>query len=902
MAVVVLVAVVVAVAEDLLLVLITLQVAVAENLLLVLVVHDVFLLVILLILMLKRFQIIVLNMEVLLMVAVVDMMIMVVTTLAVLEPVVVMVKVSIPPFSGKENADDYFEWETKVEQIFDLYEYPAKKKAKLAAIEFKGYAITWWNQIRTEYHRVGHDHITWEDMKREMRRHFVPAYYSRDLHLKLKRLVQGTRSVDEYFQELEMCLLRTGITEDEESTMARFLVGLNKPIANKVDMTNYTTLTELVHFAKRAESEEDEEFNNVFADLNLDTCEYSAEDGTFELGLNCLAIQTIPTFAHNDMLQDVISPSSDEITSADFDVLLADFPDLEPSTMNTPSPSLVVRRVLSTQFVAAEQGQRHNLFQSRCKVKGQVCHFIIDGGSCNNIVSALLVEKLGLQPRRHPHPYHMQWLNNSEIVKVSAMIRLSFSIGDYHGEVDCDIVPMEACHLLLGRPWQFDVDSVHFGRSNKYTFIANDKKVVLVPLSPEEIHASDVARMKREESEKTKLSEAPNTSKGETPTPSSHIKPHSTSKQLRQNECLFVSRSALREVKNTTAPFFVLLHKEVLLSTSDLPSSLPSVVLDLLQDFKDVFPDEVPVGLPRLRGIEDQIDLVSGASLPNRPAYRTNPEETKEIQHQVKELLDKGYVRESLSPCAVPVLLVPKKDGSWRMCVDCRAINAITVRYRHPIPRLDDMLDELSGSTIFTKIDLRSGYHQIRMKIGDEWKTAFKTKFGLYEWLVMPFGLTNAPSTFMRLMNHVLRAFIGKFVVVYFDDILIYSKSFDEHLDHIHQVLSVLRDDKLYGNIAKCTFCTDHVVFLGFVVSADGIQVDEEKIKAIKDWPTPTNVSQVRSFHGLAGFYRRFVKDFSTIAAPLNNLTKKDVPFKWGDEQDQAFNELKAKLCEALLL
>ena len=163
------------------------------------------------------------------------------------------VKVSIPPFSGKENADDYFEWETKVEQIFDLYEYPAEKKAKLAAIEFKGYAITWWNQIRTEYHRVGHDRITWEDMKREMRCRFVPAYYSGDLHLKVKHLVQGTRGVDEYFQELEMCLLRTGITEDEESTMARFLVGLNKPIADKVNMTSYTCLTDLVHLAKRAE-------------------------------------------------------------------------------------------------------------------------------------------------------------------------------------------------------------------------------------------------------------------------------------------------------------------------------------------------------------------------------------------------------------------------------------------------------------------------------------------------------------------------------------------------------------------------------------------------------------------------------------------------------------------------
>jgi hypothetical protein len=225
----------------------------------------------------------------------------------------------------------------------------------------------------------------------------------------------------------------------------------------QAECPNRRTIIALADGSYDSQSEEDAEFTNVFADQHLDTCEYSAEDGTFELGLNCLAIQPIPPFAHNDMLQDVTSPSSDEITSADFDELLADFPDLEPSTMNTPSPSLVVRRVLSTQFVAAEQGQRHNLFQSRCKVKGQVCRFIIDGGSCNNIVSALLVEKLGLQPRRHPHPYHMQWLNNSGTVKVSAMIRLTFSIGDYHGEVDCDIVPMQACHLLLGRPWQFDV-------------------------------------------------------------------------------------------------------------------------------------------------------------------------------------------------------------------------------------------------------------------------------------------------------------------------------------------------------------------------------------------------------------------------------------------------------------
>jgi hypothetical protein len=192
------------------------------------------------------------------------------------------------------------------------------------------------------------------------------------------------------------------------------------------------------------------------------------------------------------------------------------------------------------------------------------------------------------------------------------------------------------------------------------------------------------------------------------------------------------------------------------------------------------------------------------------------------------------------------------------MCVDCRAINNITIRYRHPIPRLDDMLDELSGAIVFSKVDLRSGYHQIRMKLGDERKTTFKTKFDLYEWLVIPFGLTNAPSTFMRLMNKVLRTFIGKFMVVYFDDILIYNKSIDEHIDHLRVVFNALCDAHLFGNLEKCTFCMDRVSFLGYVVTPQGIEVDH------------------------AGFYHRFVKDFSTIAALLNELTKNKVPFSWG--------------------
>ena len=577
---------------------------------------------------------------------------------------------------------------------------------------------------------------------------------------------------------------------------------------------------------------------------------------------------------------------------------------------------MVAKRALSVQAKEDDEMQRDNIFHTRCHVQNKVCSVIIDGGSCTNVASTTMVEKLGMPTCKHPRPYKLQRLNDSGEVRVNKQVLVAFSIGKYEDEVLCDVVPMQAGHLLLGRPWQFDRKVQHDGFTNKYSFVHDQRTVTLVPLTPSQVYEDQVRLQKdseqkkksEKESEQKKKSEKESVQNKKLEKESEQNKESAkmqVNENLKENERktnFYVRASEVKKSLFLNKHTIVLLYKEALFNTNQLHTSLPSSIVSLLQEFEDVFPEKIPNGLPPIRGIEHQIDFVPGATIPNRPAYRSNPEETKELQKQVRELMEKGYVRDSLSPCAVPVILVPKRDETWRMCVDCRAINNITVKYRHPIPRLDDMFDELHGSCIFSKIDFKSGYHQIRMKEGDEWKTAFKTKYGLYEWLVMPFGLSNAPSTFMRLMNHVLRAFIGKFVVVYFDDILIYSKNLDDHLIHLKYVLDVLRKERLFANLKKYTFCTDKLVFLGFVVSARGIQVDEEKVRAIQDWPSPTSVSKVRRFHRLASFYQRFVKDFSSIAAPITEVIKKDVGFKWGEEQEKAFQVIKEKLTHAPLL
>ncbi|XP_042446410.1 uncharacterized protein LOC122031356 [Zingiber officinale] len=568
------------------------------------------------------------------------------------------IKLSIPLFQGKNDPDVYIEWERKVELVFDCHNYSEEKKVKLAAVAFIDYAIIWWDQLTLSRRRNRELPIdNWEDMKVVMRRRFVPSHYYRDLHLKLQSLKQGSMTVEDYHKEMEITLIRANIEEGREATMARFLCGLNREIANIVELHHYVELDD-----ERRSGHIASQCPNKRSMITLDNGEIETEEED----------------EGNES-----TPSVEDTSDVEFAV---------------DGQALVVLRALHMQAKEDDDGpQRENIFYTRCHVKYRVCGLIIDGGSCVNVASKLMVDKLGLPTLKYPKSYKLQWLNDSGEMKVTKQVLISFTIGRYTDEVLCDVVPMQASHLLLGRPWQFDRRTTHDGYKNRYSFSKDGRNITLAPLTPRQVFE----------------------------------------KQLQIKKSIAARGKGVVEIEKENK------------SENEKKK----------MDFKNVFSEDTPPRLPPKRGIEHQIDLIPGASIPNRPAYRSSPEETKELQ----------------------------------------------------------------------------------------------------------------------------------------------SKSLHDHIDNLKCVLEALRHEKLFANLKKCSFCVDRAVFLGCVVSSRCVEVDEEKVKAIREWPTPSTITEVRSFHGLAGFYRRFVPNFSTITAPLTEIIKKNIGFKWGEAQEKAFNALKEKLSVVLM-
>jgi hypothetical protein len=315
----------------------------------------------------------------------------------------------------------------------------------------------------------------------------------------------------------------------------------------------------------------------------------------------------------------------------------------------------------------------------------------------------------------------------------------------------------------------------------------------------------------------------------------------------------------------------------------------------VVRDFPDVFPEELP-GMPPDREVEFVIDLLPRTAPISKRPYRMSIEELKELKKQLIELQEAGYIRPSSSPWGSPILFVQKKDGSQRMCVDYRSLNDVTMKNKYPLPRIEDLFDQMRGAREFSKIDLWSGYHQMKIRPSDIPKTAFSTRYGLYKFTVMSFGLTNAPTYFMNLMNKVFMEYLDRFVVVFIDDILIYSKNDSDHEEHLWLVLQKLRDNRLYAKFSKCEFRIEEVPFLGHIISNGGISVDPTKVREIVAWSIPSTITEVRSFLGLAGYYWRFIEGFSKIAKPMTSLLEKGKEFNWDLKCQDSFNQLKLRL------
>ncbi|KAH9653391.1 Endonuclease [Citrus sinensis] len=805
-------------------------------------------------------------------------------------------RIDIPEFQGSGRPEELLDWINAIEEVFEYKEVPENKLVSLAATRFRGRAAAWWQQTKLTRIRQGKKKIdSWEKFKKHLRGAFLPHNYAKLLYQQLQNLRQGNRSVDDYTTEFHWLVARNDLTETEEQQVSRYIGGLRSQFQDQLNLLDPYSVSEAhqqalqleKQFSRRTNDSSFRGAQSVVRDNSNPTSQFrtftppnppnktskpseigqSSKTQSSGSGLRCfncgenghrmteckkggkygkglfVGTEESEDYQEEETEEFAVEPTFDSSGSAQ-----------SVEEHGDSGPMLIVNRAFFTpKGQDKDKWLRQNIFQTTCTIGGKVCRMVIDSGSCENVISEEAITKLNLKTEPHQTPYKLTWLKKGNQVTVSKCCLVSLSIGSiYKDKIWCDVVAMDACHLLLGRPWQYDRNVVHDGKRNTYSFMFNNTKIVLLP-NKEFTLQQDLGNY-------------------------------------------LLSKKQFIDVVAETKRIYILLGKE-----SNGNSKIPEAVTHILAEFQDLFPKELPQGLPPLRDIQHQIDLVPGSTLPNRPHYRMSPTEHEELRRQVEELLEKGFIRESLSPCAVPALLTPKKDGSWRMCVDSRAINKITVRYRFPIPRLDDLLDQLSGATIFTKLDLKSGYHQIRIRPGDEWKTAFKIREGLYEWLVMPFGLSNAPSTFMRVMNQVLRPFIGKFVVVYFDDILIYSTSHELHLQHLREVLSALRAASLYTAVNKCIFLTEKVLFLGYVVSKDGISVDQSKVDAIRDWPPPTTLSATRSFHGLASFYRRFIPHFSTIMAPITDCMKGG-KFSWTEAATKAFEIIKEKLITAPVL
>ncbi|CAN1260507.1 Transposon Ty3-I Gag-Pol polyprotein [Linum perenne] len=768
------------------------------------------------------------------------------------------VRVDVPrpkSYGGARNAKELENFLWSMEQYFEAAGLrDDTSKVRTAPLYLIDIAILWWRRRQGDVEKGTCIMNTWDDFKREIKKQFYPENVELEARSRLRRLAHKG-AIREYVKEFSELLLEIPDFPDKEALFA-FLDGLQPWAKMELqrrgvqDLASAMAVAEsLIEFKRVDKPREQRPFKGKgVGDSRGHTFEgkpNSPYEGHNRGGRGGRDEKQIACFLCQGphLVRDC--PKRNKFAA----MCLKDDEGKEEEEVESKLSSLRMLSSIKSEAEASKKKKQSGRCFVEIKIKDGQTLALVDTGANDNFLDLKEARRLGVT-----YEEKEGWLKtvNAEpipIFGVAKMVPIAFR--EWEGVTDFHVVTMDDHPAVLGINFMDSVKAIPMPFANTMC-ILEEGNTCTVPMLRE-------------------------------------------GNQLKSLSAMQVSKG----VKRGEPTFLATMKTE---GDKPVAKEVEAPINEVLEEFKDVMPPELPKELPPSRGVDHKIELEIGARPPAKAPYRMAPPELEELKKQLKELLDAGYIQPSKSPFGAPVLFQKKKDGSMRLCIDYRALNKVTVKNRWPIPNIADLFDQLGGARWFTKLDLRSGYYQVRIAKGDEPKTACVTRYGSYEFNVMPFGLTNAPATFCTLMNQVFEEFLDEFVVVYLDDIVIYSKTLEDHVTHLRKVFNALRENKLYVKKEKCEFAAKEVPFLGHIIGGGVLKMDGSKIKAIQDWEPPTKVPELRSFLGLTNYYRRFIKGYSTITTPLTDLLKKNKVWEWSEQCQEAFQKLKGAMSKEPVL
>ncbi|XP_061343684.1 uncharacterized protein LOC133289704 [Gastrolobium bilobum] len=766
------------------------------------------------------------------------------------------VKPEIPKFDGKEPNS----WIFKAELFFKIQQVPEQMRVELAGLRMEGVATDWFQWIFN-----GGTVQSWEEFVRAVRERFGPSNY-KDVRGVLAKLLQKG-SLADYMAEFQRLVNQVSNVSDD-LLMTFFVAGLQPDIQGAVQIRWPSSLHQAMQLAIAYDSHHGELRSSISnqpkkffskpytastvdkppalpatTELPIKKMSPDALQKRRDLGL-CYTCDEKWNSKHRCKAKMLLLIVDEEEPDREMDEEILWRKEETPGSrvdaaLHSLSGKIDARSLILLVMVGTREVQ-----------------VLVDSGSSHCFIRRQLAEELSLPMVKATRM--RVFMGNGEFLSCEKKCpQVKLQVQGHCFAVDLFVVDLCDLNIVLGMKWLITLGRVtHNYAEQSMEFTWNKKLILLDGL-------------------KTNSRQITEDSKG-------------GDLHLLETSCHALSVPELHNIDS-----------QVLSDLHLLKDKIPALVWKILFSWQLVF--DIPKSLPPFRDRAHAIQLLDDSHLVKVKPYRYPYHHKAEIEKQVGELLSVGWIQQSHSAFSSPVLLVKKHDNTWRMCVDYRALNSMTVKDAFPIPTIDELLDELYHARIFSKLDLRSGYHQIRMQPEDIHKTAFRTHEGHYEFKVMPFGLTNAPATFQAAMNRIFRPYMRKFIVVFFDDMLIYSPSLEEHVTHLETALKCLLHNSFYVKLSKCAFGVEELSYLGHVVTACGVKADPKKIEAMLDWPIPQSIKQLRAFLGLTGYYRRFVKGYAAIAHPLTELLKQD-KIHWSKEAAVAFTALKEAMASTPIL